>query len=258
MAVERLDLAHAAAPWREEHLARYHFASSRLPRGGRVLDLACGTGEGTALLRDLGFCVVAMDLSQEACRRARAALGPSGAVVRGSGLELPLPDASVDAVVSFETVEHLPTPDLFLRELTRVLRPGGVLHLSTPNARVTNPGGGQPENPFHLEEFTPEQLRGLLPAGLRVELHAGQTLPASYGPAPFLPSHGVRRRGVRDTLQTLRWKLLLRLPRLRDPIHRWCTGLPFYPRRGDYRFEPEALTDAHVQYLICAREEDPT
>ena len=142
MAVERVDLEHAQPPWKEEHLARYHHAAAELQPGWRVMDIACGTGAGGVILRERGCDVVSVDLSWEACATTAHALGADG-VVQGSGLGLPFRDGAFDAVVSFETIEHLPDPPLFLEELARVLRPGGVLHLSTPNARVTNPGGAR-------------------------------------------------------------------------------------------------------------------
>jgi SAM-dependent methyltransferase len=72
-----------------------------------------------------------------------------------------LPDASFDAVVSFETVEHISDDRAFLTEVRRVLRPGGLLLLSTPNKDVTSPDG-PPANPFHVREYLIHDLTRLV------------------------------------------------------------------------------------------------
>ena len=78
-----------------------------------------------------------------------------------SGL-MPFADESFDGVTSFETLEHLHERSQFLAELRRVLRPGGSLVLSTPNASYTKPVNGKPSNPFHIFEYTPLELRAEL------------------------------------------------------------------------------------------------
>ena len=70
---------------------------------------------------------------------------------------LPLKDETFDAVVSLETIEHLVDPGGFATELGRILRTNGRLLLSTPNAE-----GGLDPNPYHLKEFTLDQLLTLL------------------------------------------------------------------------------------------------
>ncbi len=69
-----------------------------------------------------------------------------------------MPVAEVDGIVSLQVLEHLPDADGFLAECSQVLRPGGVLVLSTPN-RLTFPAG---INPFHVQEFDPDELSELL------------------------------------------------------------------------------------------------
>jgi SAM-dependent methyltransferase len=78
----------------------------------------------------------------------------------------------VDIAVSFETLEHLPSPPVFLSELHRVLKPGGTLIVSTPNIEVYGVG-----NPFHCSEVTEEEFVSLLAA-------AGFVRPSFYSQSP--------------------------------------------------------------------------
>ena len=105
---------------------------AHLPRGGLVLDAGCGSAKWPIYLRSLGYRVVGVDVSRDACALARSAdpdLGVAVADVR----RLPVKRHSVDAVLSLGVVEHDERgPDHALAEVRRVLRPGGLLVLSVP------------------------------------------------------------------------------------------------------------------------------
>ena len=117
-----------------------------------MLDAACGTGYGTRLLREAGAAsVVGVDLHVPALLFARSQYGSP--VVGGEMQRLPVRDASMDVVVSMETIEHLDNPLTLLHEVHRVLRLGGELLASTPN-RDVSPG----TNPDHPHEMTLEEL----------------------------------------------------------------------------------------------------
>jgi SAM-dependent methyltransferase len=79
--------------------------------------------------------------------------------------ELPLPDASVDVVVNFQVIEHLWDQAQFVAECTRVLRPSGLLMMSTPNRITFSPGRDTPVNPFHTRELNAGELTELLVDG---------------------------------------------------------------------------------------------
>jgi len=115
-----------------EHVHRYAYAR-RYADGKRVLDAACGEGYGSALLSREAATVVGVDDGAAAIAHARARYhAPNLAYVQGSVLALPLADASVDLVVSFETIEHLGEQREMLAEFRRVLAPDGVLILTAP------------------------------------------------------------------------------------------------------------------------------
>jgi len=133
--------------------------------GKRVLDLGCRSGALTRHLLE-GNEVVGVDVDPAALAKA-AALGIEPVA---ANVEEPLPfeSESFDAVVAGELLEHLRFPDALVAEVRRVLRPGGVLVGSVPNAfrlqsRLRFVRGRPPEDdPTHLRMFSPDAVRSLL------------------------------------------------------------------------------------------------
>ena len=119
--------------------------------GLTVLDAGCGRGELTVVLERARH-VVAMDYSREGL--VHVALGPDVVVdrVRASVAEMPLRDATIDAALSSQVLEHLPSAQLreaFVAELARVLKPGGRLVLTAYNWNAGRRGKGIPKEGFH-------------------------------------------------------------------------------------------------------------
>jgi len=100
----------------------------RLPKGASVLDAPCGSGALAAALRDAGYDAWGTDVVPA----ARAAIGDKF-LQANLGAGIPIADGSMDVVVAVEGIEHLENRHAFLREIHRVLRPGGHLILTTPN-----------------------------------------------------------------------------------------------------------------------------
>ena len=138
-----------------EHWHRYAFAR-RFAAGKRVLDAACGEGYGTALLGKVASDVVGIDIDGPTIAHASARYGDRARVrfIEGSCTELPLPDTSIDVVVSFETIEHLREADQprMLAEFARVLVAGGLVVISSPNKRYYSDERNY-VNEFHLHEL---------------------------------------------------------------------------------------------------------
>jgi SAM-dependent methyltransferase len=141
-----------------EHRGRYCWAAQILT-GRSVLDAGCGSGYGFAIMREGGAGeLTGVDVDPEAVAAARVQAEPHGAtVVEGDLLALDLPDDSFDAAVCFETIEHLRSPEQGLAELRRVVRPGGMLLVSSPNPDVYPSG-----NPHHQHELRPDDLRQMV------------------------------------------------------------------------------------------------
>ena len=99
-----------------------------------VVELACGAGSMTRWLADAYDQVIATDLADAALQSCRARMRDAGvALVRTDAVKVGLRDGIADMVVAFDLLEHLPEPSRCLMEASRLLRPGGVLFLSTPN-----------------------------------------------------------------------------------------------------------------------------
>jgi SAM-dependent methyltransferase len=162
-----------------EHWHRYAFVAG-IVRGLRVLDAACGEGYGSFLLAHTAAQVTGIDISADAVAHAHERYPLENLeYVNGSVTGLPLPDASVDVVVSFETIEHLSPQREMLAEFRRVLTPGGVLVISSPNRPVYNEEG-EVENHFHVGELDRDELKALLdPAFPQQAWHAQRVVAQS-------------------------------------------------------------------------------
>ncbi|HXG77202.1 MAG TPA: class I SAM-dependent methyltransferase [Gaiellaceae bacterium] len=104
------------------------FLVSRLPPdGGHVLDVATGTGLVAAELLRRGFRVTGLDQSPEMLARARERFGARVPLVEASAEAMPFPDASFDHLTVTYLLRYVDEPGATLRELARVVRPGGTL-----------------------------------------------------------------------------------------------------------------------------------
>ncbi|HVS67855.1 MAG TPA: class I SAM-dependent methyltransferase, partial [Mycobacteriales bacterium] len=122
------------------HEMRYRLvtdaAREHLPAGGVVLDIGCGSALAADRLVDCDAAYVGIDFGghhiESAAKRYRDIPGPlRTSFVRGDGERLPFADASVDVVIFTEVIEHLLRPELAVWEIARVLKPGGVLVMTT-------------------------------------------------------------------------------------------------------------------------------
>jgi len=170
----------------DEHIARYAFAA-HLAGGKRVLDIGCGTGYGVAELARTAAFAIGIDSSADATPGVQA-----------SATALPFKSESFDLITAFEVIEHLADWPRMLSEARRVLRPGGIALVSTPNqSSYAESRGDAGPNPFHVHEFEYAEFQAALTAVFpavsiylqnRVEAFAF-TQPASpLEPSPALPA----------------------------------------------------------------------
>ena len=166
---------------REFHLDRYRFAAERV-QGRQVLDCACGTGYGVRLLREQGLAarVIGVDIAAASIKYAWKHHGVSAAMyVCASADRLPLADASVDLVTSFETIEHVSDDGFLVNEFYRVLRPNGKLIVSTPNQWPLE------NTPFHVREYDRNSFVGVIESRFDcLELYnqnSGSDTPLNHG-----------------------------------------------------------------------------
>jgi SAM-dependent methyltransferase len=146
--------------WFRRHQVVYQRLATHC-MGRDVLEAGCGEGYGADLLADAARRVVAVDYDEAAVAHVRSRY-PRVEVMQANLAELPLPDASMDVVVNFQVIEHLWDQAQFVTECARVLRPSGLLMMSTPNRVTFSPGRDTPINPFHTRELNAGELTELL------------------------------------------------------------------------------------------------
>jgi SAM-dependent methyltransferase len=146
--------------WFRRHEVVYQQLAPRCA-GLEVLEAGCGEGYGADLISRVARRVIALDYDETTVAHVHAHY-PRVEVMHGNLAELPLADASVDVVVNFQVIEHLWDQTQFVRECARVLRPSGLLMVSTPNRITFSPGRDTPINPFHTRELNADELSRLL------------------------------------------------------------------------------------------------
>jgi SAM-dependent methyltransferase len=167
--------------WFRRHEIAY-LQLAPLCAGRTVLEAGCGEGYGADLLSTGASRVIALDYDAHTAAHV-ARRYPCMQVLRGNLAALPLRTGSVQVVVNLQVIEHLWDQPGFLRECARVLEPGGLLLISTPNRITFSPGRDTPLNPFHTRELAADELAELLvEAGFAVQsmrgLHHGPRLRA--------------------------------------------------------------------------------
>lgn len=149
--------------WFRRHEVVYQRLAERCV-GREVLEAGCGEGYGADLIAGVARRVIAVDYDESAVAHVRARY-PRVDVMQANLARLPLPDSSVDIVVNFQVIEHLWDQTQFVAECARVLRPSGLLMMSTPNRITFSPGRDTPINPFHTRELNADEMAELLIAG---------------------------------------------------------------------------------------------
>jgi SAM-dependent methyltransferase len=150
-----------------EHYHRYLWTQP-LVAGRRVLDLGSGEGFGAALLADSATAVTGVDVDERAVAHSLANYeAPNLEYREASAVDLSaFRDASFDAVVAFEMIEHVSEHEQVLAEIGRVLAPGGILVMSTPERRAYSEDRDF-VNPHHARELTQDEFTTLLRSRFR-------------------------------------------------------------------------------------------
>jgi ubiquinone/menaquinone biosynthesis C-methylase UbiE len=158
-----------------EHLHRYSLASSYVEKKV-VLDIASGEGYGSKLLSNHAQFVIGVDIDSETVQNAIKKYSSSRLIFRvGSADFIPVDDKSIDVVVSFETLEHHDKHHEMMNEIKRVLKPGGILILSTPDKKFYSDEKGY-KNPFHIKELYEAELKSLINSNFKFTYYYYQNM----------------------------------------------------------------------------------
>jgi SAM-dependent methyltransferase len=146
--------------------------AARVPlASSRGLDIGCGDGVMLYKASLRGGRAAGVEMDPTGLELAGGMLRRHGvhpALTRASAYALPFPDGSLDWVTLVEVLEHLDDTDTLLGEVRRVLRPGGVVGLTTPHRLES----GIPQDPYHCREYSGPELRSLMErffTGVKVE-----------------------------------------------------------------------------------------
>ncbi|MDD5221362.1 MAG: class I SAM-dependent methyltransferase [Candidatus Pacebacteria bacterium] len=157
---ERLYLDDSSIDQKEKqaHIERYLLACRHLRVNFIVLDAACGSGYGTKMIGEKTSKVVGIDSSPEAIQYAQKNYNKENAIYAVVDLNNPLPfsNNSFDSVVCFETIEHLTNQQALLKEFNRILKPGGLLFISCPEADISKKA--RIKNPYHQKELSKKEF----------------------------------------------------------------------------------------------------
>ncbi|MBW4576929.1 MAG: class I SAM-dependent methyltransferase [Aphanothece sp. CMT-3BRIN-NPC111] len=198
-----------------EHLHRYAL-SLELVSGKSVLDLASGEGYGSALLAKVAQSVIGVDIDPESVEHAKQQYNGTQNLkfLVGSCDSVPLPNGSVEVVTSFETIEHHDRHEEMMREIKRVLKPGGLLIISSPN-RLTYSDEPNISNPFHIKELYYEELNSLLSRHFKYITMFGQRLATASFVFPLQEAYQTSIKTYTGSMNNLTQKFCI----LNSPIY---------------------------------------
>lgn len=178
-----MDMSRESGPRSDAHMVRYALAASLVRPGDTVLDCACGLGYGSAILaaQSRGSRFIGIDIDPESVAYASAHFSGQYGVeyMAASATDLTcIETASIDLLVSFETIEHLEDYTLFLEQAARVLKSDGRIIASVPNLWVDETG--HDPNPYHFHAFDYAKFRDALAARFLVEDRWAQAAPGGF------------------------------------------------------------------------------
>lgn len=119
-----------------QRIADFSGALDRLPKGVRLLDFGCGSGDITCALAAEGFAMTGIDLSPAMVATARQRPGAEAidwGVAQAGSVTLPFADATFDGVLASSVLEYHPDPIAQMAEIARVLEPGGIFAFTVPD-----------------------------------------------------------------------------------------------------------------------------
>jgi ubiquinone/menaquinone biosynthesis C-methylase UbiE len=212
---------------------------------GNVLEVGCGEGRGVELMLAKAHSFTAVDKIDDALNKLRQRY-PSSTFI---AMDLPplhnLPDNTYDCVVSFQVIEHIKHDTFYLKEINRVLKPGGIALITTPNRKLS-----LSRNPWHVREYLAGDLASLA-AGIfkRVEMKG------IAGNEKVMLYHEQNRQSVQ---RIMRWDIF----NLQHRLPAWMLRLPYEwlnrLNRNKLQYSNDTLVTGihHSDYLLTDKADE--
>ncbi|PJB20593.1 MAG: hypothetical protein CO117_00435 [Flavobacteriaceae bacterium CG_4_9_14_3_um_filter_33_16] len=144
-----------------EHLHRYALALNYV-KNKIVLDIACGEGYGSFLISNKSKQVYGVDINEETIQFASQKYKNNNLTfLKGSTSKIPLEDNTVEVIISFETIEHHDEHDQMMLEIKRVLKPDGIVIMSSPDKLYYSDKRNY-KNIFHVKELYKNEFKILV------------------------------------------------------------------------------------------------
>lgn len=141
-------------PIHQRLLAAYVYAQPQIE--GNVLEIGCGTGRGLEILVNSADHYTGIDKYESLTEELQKQYPQAKFMAMHIPPLKDIPNDSFDTVVSFQVIEHIKDDKTFLKEIHRVLKPGGKAIISTPNKKMT-----LTRNPWHVREYFATELETL-------------------------------------------------------------------------------------------------
>jgi ubiquinone/menaquinone biosynthesis C-methylase UbiE len=143
------------------HLHRYAIAFDYI-KDKKVVDIACGEGYGSFLMSKYAKNFTVIDIDEDTIINANSKYKNNNlSYLQGDVSEIPLQSSTIDAVISFETIEHTTKHDEIMQEIKRVLKPDGLLIMSSPDKSNYSEKRGF-INKYHVKELYSEEFKNLI------------------------------------------------------------------------------------------------
>ncbi|MFN3839743.1 MAG: class I SAM-dependent methyltransferase [Cyclobacteriaceae bacterium] len=177
---------------------------------GEVLEIGCGEGRGVELLLQKASRFTAVDKIDQALATLRQKFPQADFIAMNLPPLTGLPDNHFDCVISFQVIEHIKDDRLFLQEVNRVLKPGGMALITTPNRKMS-----LTRNPWHVREYLASELKTLAQL-----VFASVEMKGITGNEKVMAYYEQNRKSVR---RITRWDVL----NLQHNLPSWMLRLPY-------------------------------
>lgn len=145
------------------HVFAYEQLKSGVKKSDNILEIGFGEGYGTHLIAKNVQSIIGLDVNKKTVNYANKKYGAANCTFRQyEGNKLPFENNCFDKVITYQVIEHIEDDEQFLLEIQRVTKNGGKVLLTTPNRIYRLDSGQEPWNPFHVREYSSEQLETLM------------------------------------------------------------------------------------------------